>query len=69
MKKFYCVCTTVQDDRISAGFVDEIEAEKKPESTMKSTRDKDVYCDWFDDLAEARRYIDFAHTSLERVTY
>lgn len=52
--KYYCVMTSIDNKgRIVAGIVDTVEAETEPESAYKSTRTKDIYCDYFASLADA----------------
>ena len=57
MKKWYCVCTSVYDDHTTAAVVDCKEAEDRPESTSGSTRRCDVYCDWYDSMAQAKEEV------------
>ena len=58
MKTFYCVISTFDDrGRTAAAITDVIEAEKAPEDTYKSTRQKDIYVNWFSSEKEARQYV------------
>lgn len=58
MKKYYGVITTFDDHgKVTANLIDTKEGEKKPENEFKSTKQKDIYIDWFDSLEEANEHI------------
>lgn len=58
MKTFYCVTTTVNDKGgITAHITSTVHAEKIPENTFTSTSRRDIYNDWFDDLEDARQFV------------
>lgn len=61
MKTWYCVTSSFDDKgRVTAGVTATQEAENKPESTFASTSRKDIYCDWFGSLKEARAFVEEA---------
>lgn len=61
MKIWYCVTSSFDDKgRVTAGVTATQEAESKPESTFTSTARKDIYCDWFGSLKEARAFVEEA---------
>lgn len=62
MNTYYCVLSTFDDRGIAKGWlVEHRVAETRPENTMRETRHKDIYTDWFDTKEEAMRYLaDFA---------
>ena len=54
MRTWYCVTSTFDDrGRVTAAITATKEAEVCPESTFSSTNRKDIYIDWFSELAEA----------------
>ena len=54
MKTYYCVLSKYDDNGDGfSGIVDKREAEAKPKSTFKSTRNADIYTDWFESFEEA----------------
>lgn len=58
MKRYYAVCTSCYDNgRTTANLVDTIEAEERPENTVKETRRCDIYVIWFDSYDEAMEFI------------
>lgn len=58
MKKYFVVISTFDDrGRVTANIVDTIEAEKKPEQEYRSTRNKDIYTDYFETLEEAESFV------------
>lgn len=58
MKTYYCVATTIRDNApVISHIVETIEADKKPESTMKETSRYDYYTDWFESLEEAEEFV------------
>lgn len=61
MKTYYCVTTSVNDKgKVLAAITDVIEAVSKPENSSQSLKRKDIYCDWFDDLEEAKNFVEEA---------
>lgn len=61
MKTYYCVTSSFDDrGRVTAGITSTIEAEIMPESTYTSTRRKDIYNDWFEDVEEAKKFVEEA---------
>lgn len=57
MKTFHAVAMIVGPVRCTTRYVGEVQAEKKPESTVKSTRSTDYYMDYFDTQEEAEEFI------------
>lgn len=58
MKTYYSVITSYYDNgRVTSNLIDTIQAEKKPESTYKSTKKCDIYTDWFKTKKEAQKHI------------
>ena len=61
MKTYYCVTTSVDDKgKVLVAITRVLEAESKPESSFRSLSRKDVYNDWFDDLEEAKKFVEEA---------
>lgn len=61
MKTYYCVTTSFDDNgRVTAGITNSVEAVTRPESTFASTARKDIYNDWFENLDEAKKFVDSA---------
>lgn len=61
MKTFYCVTTTVDNNGgITAHITSIVHAEKIPENTFISTSRRDIYNDWFDNLEDARQFVEDA---------
>ena len=57
-KTFYCVCTAYyHDGAIISNIVDAVESEDAPSNSFETTREKDIYCDWFDDHSAALRFV------------
>lgn len=67
MKTWWCV-TSSFDDRghVTAGITDTKKQDEQPESTVFSTPRKDIYCDWFCSIEEARSYV---HEALRENLY
>ncbi len=64
MKTWYCVVESYYDDgHVTAAIVDEKEAIEKPEGHMSETRRADIYCDWYDDLREAKQAVKNARSA------
>ncbi len=61
MRKFWCV-TTSFDNRgnVTSGITDCIEADEMPKGVFMSTKQKDIYSDWFDSLEEAQEFVEEA---------
>ena len=58
MKKYFGVITTFDDHgKVTANLIDVKEGDQKPENEFKSTKQKDIYIDWFDSLEEANEHI------------
>lgn len=58
MRTWYCVTSTFDDrGRVTAAITAIKEAEVCPESTFSSTNRKDIYIDWFSELAEAQDWV------------
>lgn len=57
MKTFHAVAITIGPVRSTTRYVGEVQAEKKPESTVKSTGSTDYYMDYFDTQEEAERFV------------
>ena len=61
MNTYYCVTTAYYDDgRVTAAITDIVDSETEPESGMKSTRRKDIYCDWYGNYGDAIAAVDAA---------
>ena len=62
VQTYYCVMSTFDDRGVSKGWlVEHREAESRPAGSMKETKHKDIYTDWFDSEEEAMKYLaDFA---------
>ncbi len=61
MKTWYCVTSSFDDrGRVTAGITATAQADEKPESGFASTNRKDIYTDWFDSEAEARKFVEEA---------
>ena len=61
MKTFYCVTTTVNDKgSMTAHITSTVHAEEIPENTFISTSRRDIYNDWFDNLEDARQFVEDA---------
>lgn len=61
MKTYYCVTSSFDDKgRVTAGITATVETESKPESTYTSTSRKDIYNDWFEDIEEAKKFVEEA---------
>lgn len=59
MKKYYGVITTFDDHgKVTANLIDVKESDKKPENEFKSTKQKDIYIDWFESLQRANQFIE-----------
>lgn len=59
MKTWYCVTSSFDDKgRVTAAITAAQQAESKPESTFTSTRQKDIYCEWFGSRKEALDYVE-----------
>lgn len=59
MKTWYCVTTSFDDrGRVTAGLTVQKRSEKKPADTSTSTKRKDIYNTWFDNLVDANIYIE-----------
>lgn len=57
MKKFYSVVSSFDDYGHANAFLgDVVEAECKPEGTMRFTYRRDYYTDWFDTREEAQEF-------------
>jgi hypothetical protein len=57
-KTYYCVVSKVDDNGNGcANLVDAVEAEEKPEDTVRVTARADIYTDWFESLEEAQEYV------------
>lgn len=48
---------TIGPVRCTTRYVGEVQAEKKPESTVKSTGSTDYYMNYFDTQEEAERFV------------
>lgn len=58
LKTYYCVTSACYDDgRVIASITDTVQADEMPESQQTSTRDRDIYCDWFASIEEARAFV------------
>lgn len=63
-KEYFCVTTSVYDDgRVIAAITASEFSERKPENTSMSTSRKDIYNDWFDDIDEAKRFVEEARNA------
>ncbi len=61
MKTWYCVVSAYHDDgSVTAGIVNTVEADEKPENYHEEAKGKDVYCDWFDSREEAEKFVEGA---------
>lgn len=59
MKKYYVVVTTFDDrGRVVTNIVDTIKAKTKPELQCRSTRNADIYTDYFETLEEAKKFVE-----------
>ena len=58
MKTWYGVQTVFYDNgRVNAMIVSIVDADEKPEDTYANTRTRDIYLDWYSDLAEAEKAV------------
>lgn len=58
MKTWYGVQTVFYDNgRVNAMIVSVKDAEEKPEDTWTSTRNRDIYLDWYSNLADAEKAV------------
>lgn len=58
MKTWYGVQTVFYDNgRVNAMIVSVKDAEEKPEDTWTSTRNRDIYLDWYSHLADAEKAV------------
>ncbi len=58
MKTWYGVQTVFYDNgRVNAMIVSVKDAEEKPEDTYTNTRTRDIYLDWYSNLAEAEKAV------------
>lgn len=58
MRTWYCVTSTFDDrGRVTAAITATKEAEVCPKSTFTSAKRKDIYIDWFGDMAEAQDWV------------
>ena len=58
MKTWYGVQTVFYDNgRVNAMIVSVKDAEEKPEDTFTSARDRDLYLDWYSNLADAEKAV------------
>ena len=58
MKTWYGVQTVFYDNgRVNAMIVSIKDAEEKPEDTCTSTRNRDIYLDWYSNLADAEKAV------------
>ena len=61
MKTWYGVQSVFYDNgRVNSMIVSVKDAEEKPEDTFTSTSDRDIYLDWFSNLAEAEEAVRLA---------
>ena len=59
MKTYYCVMTSFDDKgHTMARITSTKETDEMPESSFKSTRNKDIYTDWFEDYEEAVQFVE-----------
>lgn len=64
MKTYYCVTTSVNDSgKVLAAITSVVDAVCKPENSFQSLKQRDVYHDWFDDLEEAKKFVEEAKTA------
>lgn len=55
---YYCVTSTFHDiGRVTAAITMTQICSVKPESHMTSTRDRDIYTDWYDNFADAQKAV------------
>ena len=58
MKTWYGVQTVFYDNgKVNAMIVSVKDADEKPEDTYPNTRTRDIYLDWYSDLAEAEKAV------------
>ena len=58
MKTFWCVTTAVYDNgKVVSLITNMVEDVDKPENSFKSTREKDIYNDWFESGEEAEAFV------------
>lgn len=57
MNTYHAVAMTIGPRRCSTRYMGEIQAETKPESTVKSTGTTDYYMDYFDTKEDAERFV------------
>lgn len=61
MKTYYAVTTSFYNDgRVICNITDSVQAERKPEDTVKSLMTKDVYVDWFSSFKKAEEFVQAA---------
>ena len=59
MKTYYCVMTSFDDKGHTMSHITSTkETDEMPENSFKSTRNRDIYTDWFDDYEEAVRFVE-----------
>ena len=64
MKKWYCVTSSFDDKgRVNANITNVIEAEEPPDSSVSSTRMKDIYYVWFGSEEEAKEFVEQSKTA------
>ena len=59
MKTYYCVMTSFDDKGHTMSRITSTkETDEMPENSFKSTRNRDIYTDWFEDYEEAVRFVE-----------
>ena len=58
MKNYYCVTSSYDNKgHVVANITDIKEAARKPRRGFASTKDKDIYIDWFGSEKEAEKFV------------
>lgn len=58
MRTFWCVTSSYDDKgKVTANITATTEAEECPKPSFCSTRNKDIYNDWFDSEEAAREFV------------
>lgn len=57
-KTYYCVTSAYFDSgRVTAAITMQQECMEKPQDHSRQTRDRDIYTEWFDNLADAKKAV------------
>lgn len=57
-KSYYCVTSAYFDNgRVTAAITMSIKAASKPQDHSTNARDRDIYTEWYDNLADAEKAV------------